>query len=126
MSDVAGVNLKEPDKMDWENYNPGSKFVAPPPALGPDGKAIVYFAQAPDAFTYKDFLGATEDGYRTFLIDPLTIVRSGNGADGYKLRFTRVSVRKFLNKRTGEPVNASTAGNYLRAAGILAKPQRNQ
>ncbi len=33
------------------------------------------------------------DGFLRWLLDPIKIVRSGNGADGYLLRFTRVSTK---------------------------------
>lgn len=134
MSDVSGMNLREPEQMAWDNYQSGgSKYVRPPAAATVDaaGNAtpIVYYGQAPSNFNYKDFLGVTNEsegpGYRSFLIDPIKIVKSGPGADGYELRFTRVSTKKFVSRKTGEPTDASSVGNYLRACGVLAKPQKN-
>lgn len=121
MSDVSQVNLKEPEQTDWDNYNPGGKYVAPPPAVGPDGKFIVYNGQVPG----KIDLDVTPEGYRSFLLDPIKLVKSGP-ADGYELRFTRVNVKKFLNKKTNEPGNMSSAGNFIKACGITAKPQSNK
>lgn len=124
MTDLAGLNLKEPEQIDWDNYNPGSKYVAPPPAKGADGKYLTYFGQIPQTVGETDTLGVTKDeGYRTFLIDPIKIVKSGT-ADGYQLRFSRVSTKPFAGK-DGKPINANGVGNFLRAASILAKPQKN-
>lgn len=124
-NDLAGLNLNEPENVNWEQYNPQSSFQAPPPALGPDGKPIVYYGQAPKEFTF----GATKEnaqgeggGLLEALIDPITIVKSGS-ADGYQIRFTRASVRKFT--KNGKTVEASQLGNYLKAAGSVAKPQKN-
>lgn len=121
MADTAGMNLREPDQMDWANYNPGSKFQAPPVPLGPDGKPLTFYGLVPKAIEK----GVTDEGYRSFTIDPIKIVKSGNGADGYELRFTRVNVKKFMNRKTGQPTNASSVGNFLKSAGILAQPQKN-
>jgi hypothetical protein len=122
MADASGLNLKEPEPMDWEHYQDGgSKYQAPPPALGPDGKPITYYVQVPG----KIENGADDEGNRTYLLDPLKVVKSGPEADGYEIRFTRVSTKKFTNKKTGSTVEASSVGNFLRAAGVLAKPQKN-
>lgn len=118
------LNLREPDQMDWNNYAAGSTYRVPPPALGADGKPIVYSGQIPSQFADSAFT-ATDEGYRAYVIDPITITRSGNGADGYPLRFTRVNTKKFVSKKTNKPTEASSVGNYLRAAGITAKPQKN-
>lgn len=123
-SDVAGLNLKEPDQMDWDNFNPGGKYQPPPDALDASGKAIIYNAQLPTTLGSKETLDATQDGYRSFRVGPLTLVKNGNGADGYQIRFYTVSVKKF-NDREGNPINVSSAGKLIRAAGVNAKPQRN-
>ncbi len=120
MSDVAQLNLKEPDQIDWSNYNPGSKYLPPPPAKGVDGKPITYFGQLPKEFTFE----ADQEGYLQALVDPIVLTKNGQGVDGYSIRFTRVSVKQFQNKQ-GKPVNASSFGNLLRAASSTAKPQKN-
>lgn len=119
MSDTATTQLREPEQMDWNNYHTGSTYQAPPPALGPDGKAIIYHGQLPASYE----AGVSDDGLKTFLWDNIKCVRSGNGADGYTFRFTRVSVKKFV--KNGKTLNASTAGNLIKSAGIQAKPQTN-
>ena len=115
------MNLKEPDQLNWDGYASGSQWVAPPPALGPDGKPIVYFGQVPP-LGEKAF-GVTDEGYRQYDIDPITLVRAGEGVNGYKIRFTRVTTKKF--QKNGTPIDASSVGNYLRACGITNKPQKN-
>lgn len=126
--DTAGINLKEPDQIDWANYNPGGKYQAPPPAVGVDGKPAVYYGTAPQFKTGPDgrLLNeeVTDEGLLQVIIDPIKITKSGS-ADGYEIRFTRASVRQFTGK-DGKPKNASMLGNYLRAAGVTAKPQKNQ
>lgn len=119
MTDIAGLNLNEPAQTNWDNYNPGSTYVAPPPALGPDGKPIVYVGQAPKEFVFES---TGDDNLLQVLLDPVTIVQGD--AKGYTLRFTRANVRKFKNK-AGEEIEAHTLGNYLKACGSTAKPQRN-
>lgn len=124
-NDIAGLGLKEPEQVDWNNYNPQSNFQAPPPAIGPDGKPVVYYGQAPKEFTFdatKENAQGEGGGLLEVLIDPIVIVKSGP-ADGYTLRFTRASVRKF--KKGDKEINASMLGNYLQACGSNAKPQKN-
>jgi len=122
MSDLSGLNLKQPQQTDWDNFNPQSKYQAPPPAIGADGKPIVYYGQAPKEFAP----GATPDGLLSVRIDPITIVKSGSlGVDGYVIRFTDASLTPFKNKN-GEPTNAHKLGTYLRACGSIAKPQTNE
>lgn len=117
MANTSGVNLREPEQMNWDNYNPASKYVPPPPCKGVDGKNLVYTAQVPTAIEQE----VTDEGLRQYLLDPLTI--KGNGVDNYQIRFYRVNVKKF--ERNGKPIDASSAGNLIRACGIIAKPQKN-
>ena len=116
---MSGTSLKEPNPIDWDAYNPGSKFQVPPPAKGVDGKYVVYHAQLPTTIAAE----ADDDGYRRYLLDPITLVKNGQGIDGYTIRFTRASVKAFTGK-DGKAVNASQAGNVLKAAQVAAKPQK--
>jgi hypothetical protein len=120
---VAGLTLREPDQIDWDNYNPGGKFVAPPPAVGADGKPIVYYGQLPSTLG-PDAFAVTKDGYRQYVLDPITLVKGG-AFDGYRFRFTRVSTKPFIDGKTQKPKNANGAGNLLRSVGLTAKPQKN-
>lgn len=118
-TDIAGLNAREPEQMDWDKYNPGSKYHPPPPAIGPDGKAIKYFGEV-----VGDIQVETDDNsFLQWILDPIKIVRSGNGADGYLLRFTRVSTKKY--EKDGKKKEASRAGDFLKACQIAQKPQRN-
>lgn len=121
---TSGLNLKEPDQLNWDAYDVGgSGYQAPPPAIGPDDKPIRYQGTVP---TLTDVaFDVNKDGYRQWIVDPITITRSGAGADGYKLRWTRVNTKKFVSRKTGKETEASSVGNYLRSAGIVAKPQKN-
>jgi hypothetical protein len=122
MSNAAQTNLREPDQMNWDNYNPGGKYSPPPPAEGPDGKPIVYYGQVKAKFEDKD-LSATDEGYRSYQVGPLTIVKSGTKADGHQIKFAYVNVKK--REKNGKTIDASSAGDFLRAAQIVAKPQTN-
>lgn len=123
MSDIAQQGLKEPEQVDWDNYGT-SKYIAPPPALGADGKAITY---------YGVVLGATEEepdeGYLNFLLDPIKLVKAGD-LDGYQIRFTRASTRPRTKLVNGVAVpvkgNPNRLADYLRGCGMTAKPQRNE
>lgn len=115
------LDLKEPEQIDWDNYNPGSKYMPPPPALGVDGKALVYFGTLPK-ITDQNF-EATDEGFLQVVADPITIVKSGS-ADGYQIRFSRFNVKKF--QKNGKTIEASSLGNLLRGAGVVAKPQKNE
>lgn len=128
MADVNGTGLKEAEQMDWDNYNPGSKYVRPPvPILNEttaDGR--------PRLRTFYGQVGGVKvdekpdrEGFRQYLIDPIKVTKSGADADGYEIRFSRASIRKFRNQKTGEPINASMVGNILKGAAVTAKPQRN-
>jgi hypothetical protein len=112
-NDVAGVNLKEPEQVDWDKVGAGSSYTPPPPAVGADGKNIVYFGQLPTAIATD----VNDDGYRTYTFDPIKIVKSGQGADGYVLRFSRTTLKPFKN-------NSNSTAVLLKAAGIVAKPQK--
>ena len=116
--DTAGLGLKEPQQIDWDNYNPGSKYQAPPVPLGPDGKNLVFTGQLPSAIAQE----TDKEGYRQYVLDPIKLVKNGSGIDGYTIRFTRASIKPF--EKEGKVQNASPVGNILRSAGITAKPQK--
>ena len=118
MADTSQTNLREPDQMDWDNYQAGGKYTEPPPAKDSAGNSLTYTGQIMDIQ-----LDANDEGYRTFILNPVKLVKNGPGADGLELRYY-ASVRQFKGK-DGQPVAASPAGNVLRAAGVVAKPQTN-
>jgi hypothetical protein len=120
MNDIAQTNLKEPEKTDWDSAYSGSKYTPPPPALGQDGKPIVYYGKVSEAKLIDP-----DDGYLNYQID----LNLTNGADGRVRAW--VSARPFQrrNKETGElePMkgNPNKLGSFLRAAGLQNKPQSN-
>lgn len=113
---MSQTNLREPDKMDWDNYVSGSKYIAPPPALDATGRPIVYNGRVD---TIEE--GVTDEGLRQWTID-FTLVKAG-GADGLSLR-KWVNVKKW-NDKAGNQTEQSSVGAFLRAASIVAKPQKN-
>jgi hypothetical protein len=124
MTDIAQTNLREPAKVDWENYNAGgSSYMAPPPSLDDNGKAIVY-----RGVTTPKVDGADRDGYLQFLLDPIKISQGDH--KGYEIRFTRASVAPFTKPNAEgvrEPIkgNPNQAANFLRSCGLQVKPQTN-
>lgn len=113
MADVNGLGLKEPDQVDWEKLGKASNYVAPPPVKGADGRYIIYFGQLPTTIT----LDVDDNGFRTYLLDPIKLVKNGAGIDGRELRFTRVGLKSFSNG------NNSTA-LLLKSVGSPTKPQK--
>ena len=118
MADTSQTNLREPDQVDWDNYAAGGKYTEPPPAKDAQGNNLTYTGQIVDIQ-----LDANDEGYRTFILNPVKLVKNGPGVDGLELRYY-ASVRKFKGK-DGNPVDASPAGNVMKAAGVVAKPQTN-
>jgi hypothetical protein len=123
-NDIAQQNLKEPERVDWDNAFKGSSYTPPPPALGPDGKPIVYQAKVAEI---KETEGKGLDtGYLNYQID-LNLV--GNGVEGQRVR-AWVSTRTFSKKQPdGSFVNVkgnpNSLAKFLNAAGLQAKPTSN-
>lgn len=115
MTDISQTNLKEPEQVDWENY--GKTYVPPPAAVDAAGEPIVYTGVI-EAATETD---ADED-YLNFQLD-LRITDEGPGK-GVRLR-TWASTKPF--QKDGRPLkgNPNKLANFLRAAGLAAKPQLN-
>lgn len=130
MNDIAQVNFREADQVDWENYGKSSTYQTPPPALDVNGKPIIYYGVV-GSFTQRANqyeVDAAGEPYLNYVLDDIKIVKSG-AADGYVIRFTEASVRPFTTIVNGERVNMkgnpNKLGNYLRACGLSAKPQSN-
>lgn len=122
MSDTAQTRLREPDPVNWDQYASGSKYQAPPDVLGPDGKFIQFYVKVKPKFDESKDFSATQEGFRSYQVGPLTVTKSGS-ADGYDIKFKYVNVKK--RERNGKVVDSSSAGDFIRAAGITAKPQKN-
>lgn len=113
--DNAGLNLRQPDPINWEQHDKGSNYQPPPPALGPDGKEIIYTG----VLTQPAVPDVTDEGFRKYVMGPIKIIKSGNGADGYLLKFFEPSVKLFSNGKQ------SKVSLLLRSAGIMGQPQTN-
>ena len=127
MTDPAQLNLREPEKCDWDNLGASSTYVGPPDVLDAQEKPITFQGVIQDVKA-----GADKEGYLEFLLDPVKLVKTPTGRhDGYEIRFTRVGVAPFtkLDPSTGErkPIkgNPNKAAQALRSTGLQAKPQTN-
>lgn len=127
MNDIAQTNLKEPAKVDWENYGK-SKFQAPPPALDANFKPITYYGVATVKLDEPD-TSFDSGPYLQYLLDPIKIVQSGT-ADGYEVRFTQISVRPYTivndkGERVPKKGNPNKLADFLRSTGATGTPQLN-
>ena len=111
MSDMSGTKLVEPNQVDWDKVG-GSNYTPPPPAQDPTGKNIVYFGQLPTTITEE----TDDDGYRQYGLDPIKLVKNGNGVDGYIIRFARVGLKPWKNGNNGTAI-------LIKGAGVNARPQ---
>jgi hypothetical protein len=119
---VSQLNLREPERVDWDTAFASSKYAPPPPALGPDGKPIVYQGKVVEI---KQSEGkGLDQGYLNYQVDLQFI-----GTEG-RVR-TWASTRTFTkkNQETGEfePIkgNPNALAKLLKAAGVQAKPSTN-
>jgi hypothetical protein len=122
MTDLAQQNLREPEKVDWDTAFSGSKYTPPPPAIGVDGKPIVYQAKV-SKIEQSEGKGL-DAGYLNYQID----LNLTNPA-GVQLR-TWASTRTFQKRGPdGEFVNVKGNPNalakFLQASGLQAKPTTN-
>jgi len=123
--DMAQTGLKEPQQIDWDNYNTGSSYVPPVPALDDNNKPLVYHGKVVTANETDP-----DRGFLQYLFDPISIT-GPDGANGKEIRFTWVSARPFMKKDSdGElhPIkgNPNQLANFLRACGGGARPQTNE
>lgn len=109
MADISNLaNLQAGEPLDWDGYKDSQE--APPPP--PKGR---YTVRAPEQITFS----ATQQGFLSAQVDP-TIV--GPTAEGYVIKFSRVSAKPF---KRGQ-VTVSQLGDYLRACGITSRPTTPQ
>lgn len=122
MNDMAQTGLREPEQLDWDTAFKGSTYSAPPPAVGADGKPIVYYGQVIEAKESNP-----DQGYLNYQVD-LKLTKAGQ-YDGTRVR-TWVSARPFMKRNAAgelEPIkgNPNSLAKFLRSAGLQAKPQTN-
>lgn len=108
-ADVAQTQLAAFDIIDFDHYSDMGTSYAPPPEGVYTGKAPIITDEA---------FGVTAEGYLKVTVDPIEIVTPGPG-QGYKVRFTRLSAKKYKNRE------GSQVADYLRACGIAARPKNN-
>ena len=102
MTDINNLQLREPDPIDWGNYDTGE---SKPIYLPPKGVYLLQVAEAPEA-------AGTSEGYLLMKFPLFKIIKPGDPADGAEIRFTNLSVKKWV-KREGSPL-----GDFLKAIGI--------
>ncbi len=119
---AATGQLREPEKIDWDNHNPQSSWTPPPPAKGADGQYIVYTAKLPRDLGRAEKMGVTDEGYRSFEFGPIQLVLPGGKTA--EIRFLTQSVRKY-KKKDGTELEVSGVSKILRGAGFAGKPQTN-
>ena len=120
MTDASGMNLREPEVTNWDEFEKqtsGGAYQRPPEPLGPDGKPRTFYLQVAGVTP-----GATTEGFRSYTLE-FKIVKSGSDADGITFR-DFASVKKW-KKADGTPLEISQVGLLLKAGGVLAKPQKN-
>jgi hypothetical protein len=111
MADVAGFDAILFDPIEGDYQEGGKAFVE----LPPEGK---YMGQAP-VFTDESFTN-TREGYLKVIVDPITVQNPGGPGDGYKIRFSSLSAKKYSNR------NASQVMDFLRACGLNVKPNSTE
>ncbi len=111
-ADVAQLNLVPLTEIDFANYKDGGTGMsyAPPP----EGKYVGKVGVIDDAC-----FGATKAGLLKVTLPEVELITSGLG-QGYKIRFTSLSSKKYSNREGSQMMD------FLRACGIAAKPKTNE
>lgn len=107
MADVAGLQF---DAVDFDKYQDGggATSYAPPD----EGK---YFGKLP--IIDDTSFDKTQEDYLKLKVDPIEIVNAQNGANGYKVRFSHFSAKKYKNREGSQVLD------LMRACGVAARPQ---
>jgi hypothetical protein len=107
-ADVAGMELFDFIPEDEVYTGPTGKSYAPPP----EGK---YWGTLP--IITDEAFGKTQANFLKVTIDPITIVNPNGPGDGYTVRFTHLSAKKYSNRNTSQVID------FLRACGIGFVPK---
>ena len=105
VSDVSQLELGPTEAVDWSTYEEAATRRMTPPG------GTTYSLRIPEQIGYR----RGNDGQLVVQLDPLVIV--GGEHDGFQIRFTTVSTKRFPNS------NACTAGDVIQNAkkvGLLA------
>lgn len=126
--DISQQNLREPEQVDWNNYNVGqSNYIPPPPCVGADGKGLIYYGIVKGVEFRPNQFAVDEEGnpYLNVVLDPIELVNAGKW-DGYTIRFTEASVKPYTDKQgTPRKGNPNKLADFIRSAGAQFKPQSN-
>lgn len=120
IQDAAMLELNEPEQIDYENYDEGGPKSFSPPAEGIYvGKVPVIRDNGTLIIDETNSFGKTQKGDLKVSVDPIEIVAPGKPENGYKVRFTEFSAKKYVNRM------ASPMVDFLRACGSPARPKNN-
>jgi hypothetical protein len=118
-ADVSQMNLKPFDPIDYDNYDDGPKgggtSYAPPAEGRYTGRIAALPDDGSDVISSTNSFGRTQEGYLKVQLPDIEILEGT--ANGYKVKYTRLSSKKYAKK------NGSQALDFLRACGIDARPQ---
>lgn len=118
MADVAQVSLIEPEQIDFDKYQDGGGGNYTPPAEGKYvGKAPVIKDDGTLNLSDTNDFTVTQEGYLSVRLDPIELLDSS--AKGYKVRFTKLSAKKYKNREGSQMLD------FLRSCGIAARPKSN-
>jgi hypothetical protein len=117
-ADVAQMDLKPFDPIDFDNYDDGSKKAgksyAPPPEGRYTGRVLTIPDDGSDVISSTNAFGRTQEGY--LKVDLPTIDVLDQSANGYVVKYTRLSSKKYAKR------NGSQVLDFLRACNIDARP----
>ncbi len=117
-SDVAQMDLKPFDVLDFDAYQDGGsgsgKSYAPPAEGRYTGRVPQILDDGTDVISTTNAFGRTQEGYLKLQLDTIDILDPA--ANGYQVRFTRLSSKKYAKR------NGSQVMDFLRACGIEARP----
>lgn len=119
VADVAQMDLRPFDQIDFDNYEDGgstgtSKSFAPPAEGRYTGRLVALLDDGTDVISSTNSFGRTQEGYLKIQLDSIEIMDPS--ANGYQVRFTRLSSKKYAKR------NGSQVLDFLRACGIDARP----
>lgn len=115
MADIAGMDLKPLDPIDFDNYSDGGgKGNYTPPDEGRYIGKIGQITGQPGV--NGGSFGVTKNGDRKYILGDVEIINAPEDKNRV-IRFTEVSSKKYSNRE------GSVAIDFLRAAGIDAQPK---
>jgi len=119
-ANVAQMDLTPFDILDFDNYEDGgsagpTKSFAPPAEGRYTGRLTSLPDDGTDVTGPNNAFGRTQEGYLKVVLDSIEIMDPQ--ANGYQVRFTRLSSKKYAKR------NGSQVMDFLRACGIDARPK---